>query len=46
VLDVEGVFTEAGVPADPLLPAALESLASFVGAGSVSYPDEASLSVS
>jgi uncharacterized protein YcaQ len=46
VLDVEGVFTEAGVPADPLLPAALESLASFAGAGSVSYPGEASLSVS
>lgn len=37
VLDVEGIFAEADASPDPLLPAALESLASFAGAGSVSY---------
>jgi uncharacterized protein len=37
VLVVEGVFAEPGAPPDPLLPTALESLASFAGARSVSH---------
>ncbi len=52
VLDVEGVFAEgvfaeaAGARADPLLPAALESLASFAGADSVRYSGAVALGVS
>ncbi len=35
VLVVEGMYAEPGAPPDPALPAAVESLASFAGAGSV-----------
>ena len=35
VLVAEGMYAEAGAPSDPALSAALESLASFAGAGSV-----------
>jgi uncharacterized protein YcaQ len=37
VLVVEGVFPEPGAPSDPELGRAIESLAGFAGAGSVSY---------
>ncbi len=37
VLVVEGVFPEPGAPSDPELGRAIESLAAFAGAGSVSY---------
>jgi uncharacterized protein len=37
VLAVEGMYAEPGVPPDPALPAALESLAPFAGVGSVSH---------
>ena len=37
VLVVEGMYAEPGAPPDPALPAAIESLASFAGAGSVSH---------
>jgi uncharacterized protein len=46
VLVVEAVFAEPGAPSDAALPAAVESLASFVGVGSVSYPGEVALGVS
>jgi uncharacterized protein YcaQ len=37
ILVVEGVFPEPGAPSDPELGRAIESLAGFAGAGSVSY---------
>jgi hypothetical protein len=37
VLVVEGMYAEPGAPSDPALLAALESLASFAGVGSVSH---------
>ncbi len=37
VLVVEGVFAEPGAPSDPELGRAIESLAAFAGANSVSY---------
>jgi len=37
VLVVEGMYAEPGAPSDSALLAALESLASFAGVGSVSY---------
>jgi uncharacterized protein YcaQ len=46
VLAVEGTYTEPGAPPDPALPAALESLASFAGVGSVSYAGPAAFGVS
>jgi uncharacterized protein len=46
VLVVEAVFAEPGAPSDAALPVAIESLASFVGAGSVSYPGEVAVGVS
>jgi uncharacterized protein YcaQ len=45
-LDVEAMFAEAGAPADPLLPAAIEALASFAGADSVHYSGPVALGVS
>jgi len=44
VLVVEGVFPEPGAPSDPELGRAIESLAGFVGAGSVSYQGPMGLS--
>jgi hypothetical protein len=35
-----------GAPPDPALPAAIESLASFAGVGSVSYAGQAAFGVS
>ena len=46
VFVVEGMYAEPGAPADPALPAALESLASFAGAGSVSYTGPMAFGVS
>ena len=37
VFVVEGMYAEPGAPADPALPAAIESLGLSAGAGSVSY---------
>jgi uncharacterized protein YcaQ len=50
-LVVEGVFAEeefagAGAPLDPPVTTAIESLASFVGAGSISYSGDVALGVS
>ena len=44
VLVVEGVFPEPGAPSDPELGRAIESLAGFAGAGSVSYQDPVAVS--
>ena len=44
--DESRASAEPGVLADPRLAPALESLASFAGAGSVSYPGETALGVS
>ncbi len=44
VLVVEGVFAEPGAPSDPELVRAIESLAAFAGAGSVSYPGPVAVS--
>jgi len=46
VLVVEGIFAEDGAPPDPALRTAIESLASFVGAGSVTYSGRVALGVS
>jgi uncharacterized protein len=46
VLAVEGRYAEPGAPSDPALPAALESLASFAGAGSVSHTGPTAFGVS
>lgn len=40
VLMVEGMYAEPGAPPDPGLPAVLESLASFAGAGAVSHASQ------
>src|SRR5580658_1274955 len=44
VLVVAGVFPEPGAPSDPGLGRAIESLAGFAGAGSVSYQDPVAVS--
>jgi len=44
VLVVEGVFAERGAPSGPELGRAIESLAAFAGAGSVSYPGPVAVS--
>jgi uncharacterized protein YcaQ len=46
VFDVEAMFAEAGAPADPLVPAAIEALASFAGADSVHYSGAVAFGVS
>ena len=46
VLAVEGMFAEPGALPDPALPAAIASLASFAGAGAVSYAAQAAPGVS
>jgi uncharacterized protein YcaQ len=46
VFDVEAMFAETGAPADPLVPAAIEALASFAGADSVQYSGPVALGVS
>jgi uncharacterized protein len=46
VLVIEGMYNEPGVPQDPALPAAIDSLASFAGAGAVSYAAPAAFGVS
>ncbi|MGH3202097.1 MAG: winged helix-turn-helix domain-containing protein [Streptosporangiaceae bacterium] len=46
VLLVEGLYAEPGAPPEPALPAALESLASFAGVGSVSYTGPSAFGVS
>ena len=46
VLVVEGMYAEPGAPSDPTLLAALESLASFAGVGSVSYTGPTAFGVS
>ena len=46
VLVVEGMYAEPGTPPDPALPAAIESLASFAGAGSVSHAGQVAFGVS
>jgi len=46
VLVVDGMYAEPGVPADPALAAALESLASFAGVVSVSYAGPTAFGVS
>jgi uncharacterized protein len=46
VLVIEGMYNEPGVPQDPALPAAIDSLASFAGAGAVSYAGPAAFGVS
>jgi uncharacterized protein len=45
VLVVEGAFAEPGALPDPLLPAALESLASFAGGRSVSHEGSTAVSL-
>jgi hypothetical protein len=46
VLVVEAMYAEPGGPPDPGLPAALDSLASFAGAGSVGYAGPTAFGVS
>ena len=46
VFGVEAMFAEAGAPADPLVPTAIEALASFAGADSVQYSGPVALGVS
>ena len=46
VLVVEGMYAGPRVPPEPALPAAIESLASFAGADSVSYASQAAPGVS
>jgi uncharacterized protein YcaQ len=46
VLAIEGMYAQPGAPADPALPAAIESLASFAGAASVSYTGPMAFGVS
>jgi len=40
------MYAEPGAPPGPALPAAIESLASFAGAGSVSHAGQAAFGVS
>jgi uncharacterized protein len=46
VLVVEGIYAEPGAPLDPALSAAIQSLASFAGAASVSYAGPTAFGVS